>query len=210
MQMQEQTHQSSKFLALSYDFEEMPYLSELFESIDQLIEECAEDNGADLTQLKRFVAGHVARADLKEFPSKFETIKKKAPSNDWNTLVSIAKAQRKRARIDTEIIAYAQQLNSELNGNDLDRAKELREAVEMKKKEVEKKKEEKEGKKAEEAEGPASVRFNRYLMDKTKLHKNIVHMHESYGTNLILISANENSREQNRYRPYVYGNTSKD
>ncbi|GAA5813912.1 hypothetical protein MFLAVUS_007401 [Mucor flavus] len=38
---------------------------------------CAEVNNADLTQLKRFVVGHVARGDLDEFEGSDKYVKKR-------------------------------------------------------------------------------------------------------------------------------------
>ena len=76
--MQEQNQQEVSFLADDFDLGSMPYLPGLFDAIDILIDDCAKEHKADLTQLKRFVAGHVAKDELMEFEGKFDIVGKKS------------------------------------------------------------------------------------------------------------------------------------
>lgn len=206
-----QQTQTNIFLASNHILREMPYLCGLFEAIDDLIIGCAVANDADLTQLKRFVAGHVARDDLEEFKGSFHQLgeQKKAP-RDWNALMGIALTQQKRARIDTETVACAHQLQQQLNGDDQARAEKLRAEVEAKKKELLEKNEEKTRKMNDaDKSKPNSYRLRQYKIDLDKLYANMAYMCENYGSHMILAVANQNRHQQMNYPPFTTGNSGK-
>lgn len=139
-----------------------------------------------LNQLKRFVAGHVTGSDLKKIQGSFGILEKKeVAANDWNALMGIALNQRKRACIDAETIACAQQLREELNGIDQDRVKELRAEVEAKKVELNKKKEEKIKKLEATAEkNKTSVRLEQY---QKKTRKSLLKIWHTCMRTMVLI-----------------------
>jgi hypothetical protein len=207
--MDQQTHQTSTFVTPYAASKRESYLDGLFEAIDELIVDCAEVNNVDLTQLKRFVAGHVAMDDMNEFLGKFQVFeKKKAPCSDWNALVGIAMNRRKRTRIDTETIECAQQLREELNGDGSTRNEVLRAEVDERKKELEKKKLEKTKKMEDDLKKKKfSCRQAEYIKDMAKLNKNMSYMLANYGSHMITISANENRLMQASYPPFAVGNS---
>jgi hypothetical protein len=214
--MQEQTHQVAPLLIHPSSLDSRSYISGLFQAIDELIIDCAEVNNADLTELKRLVASHIAKDDLKEFEGKFHMVRKeKRPLNDWNALMGIAMTQKKRTRIDTEVVERARQLRDELNGDDRDRAEVLRVEVEGKKKELVEKSLEKERKKKEKVvkkaeENKTSYRYLEYKKDLLKLEKSMIYMYQNYGSHVIYTFANENLRFHNMHQPFSSGNSGTD
>ena len=193
----QQIEQSTLFLANSSTHESMPYLHKLFEAVDDLIAECAEENSTDLTQLKRFVAGHVCREDLTEFEGHFKVSeKKRAPVNDWHSIMNLAKTQIKRRRFDEDTMECAQQMRKEFNGED-ETASVVRAQVEERKKKLIMRKEENE----------KSFRATNYDKDIQKLNDNLGYMYANYGSHMILASANERCDGQLLYPPFVICNS---
>ena len=225
--MQEQI-QETIFVADSSTLHSMPYLSGLFDAIDDLIINCAKENNvANIAQLKRFVAGHVAQDDWREFEGQFEVLEKKErPLTDWNALMSMTLkdkeldginnednatvrqlSQGKRPRISNEDNATVRQLSKVLKGNNSE-AKKLREEVENKKKEYQEKKREEEKKNILAAEKKnTSYRVNEYNKDVEKLKRNLRYMRVNYGSHIIYASINEDKKKQLTYPAYTRGNS---
>lgn len=206
--MQEQIQQTACFLADNDTIEQKPYLSELFNAVDQLIVKCAEKNNVDLTELKRFVAGHVAKEDSREFEERFQVFeKRKIPTTDWNALVSIASNKTKRSRFNKETSVEVKKLSEILSGDDKARAEELRTEVEAQKKIILERKQQNKANAANEDQDP--FRLVQYKKDLEKLDNNMRYMYLNYGSCYILVSANEDQRKQIQYPPFAIGNSGK-
>lgn len=206
--MQEQSIQNFPLLASTSEFSSMPYLSGLFEAIDELIMQCAEDNSADLDQLKQFVSDHVAGKESKGQVEKLG--KKEVHVTDWHVLMGMALKQRKRSRIDGETLSCARHLRDELNGNDQDRATKLRAEVDERKADLERKKKEKaEQKIATALKNETTVVVEQYHKDTFLIKRNLFYMYKTYGSHIVISVANEDPRNHQVYQAYNFGNTGK-
>lgn len=204
--MQEQNQQEVSFLADDSNLGSMPYLSGLFDAIDDLINDCAKEHNADLTQLRRYVAGHVAKDDLMEFQGKFDIVGEKIkPTTDWNALMSMTK---KRPRFHEDDNAEVRQLTKILNAESTKEAQELRIEVEKKKKELSEQKQAKKDKKNDDAAARNdSFRLKEYSKDMKKLENSMKYMLVNYGSHILFACVNEEENKQTFYPPFASGNS---
>lgn len=80
-----------KFLITEQDRRKMPFIDDIVFKIERLIsQELSQYPGADESQIRRFIAGSIARKDLAEIHGSFKKCPiEKKPLNKWTALMQI-------------------------------------------------------------------------------------------------------------------------
>lgn len=185
------------FLITDQHRQKMPFIDEIIFKVERLInQELRQYPGADESQIRRFIAGSIARKDLAEIQGTFKKCPlEKKSLNKWTALMQIeAKEDRhfgfNEARMEETVAKYRNlENNEELLAKVLDRVNKSKEKLYAK-------------------ENNEGIRVQFYKRDIENFKSNIEYLRLNYNTSIIAVGVCDVFRSQN-YAEIEIANTGK-
>lgn len=175
----DETNIELSFIPHDMDHEEMPFLSSLMSEVENFVQsKIAEYHAGDKNaEIRRFLAGRIARQDLLQMRSAFQCMSKKE-CTPWNALVAIESENLAR---EGKKLSFKNDMPSVKRKYDnLEADAELLESVTKKRQQIES------GIKSNKN----GARVEKYKSDLNALKHNAETMFTNYGTHMIVVGAN--------------------
>lgn len=183
---------------------EKPQLVEFLDDLEQQVVDFANDEGMNQMELRRLVMGRIGFNELvQRHKSSYFKVKKTAPMNDWNGLVSLAYKEDEDFRIARDPIQVLKRKYASLQDDSLQDNGELREKLDAVKAEKEKEREEKKNKEK------VLPRYKMYQDDLNRFLEMADRITKDYNQHLLIVGANESPYEQSTYLRFTHATSGK-